>query len=510
MLQQGAGNGQPLLLAAGHVDACLAQLGLIAFGEGGDEIVGAGRFGRRLDLLPGGVGLAPAQVVFDGAGKEQVVLEHHGHAVPQVGHAILPHVPARHQHLAGGDVVEPGDELHQSGLGGTGAAQDAHGHAAFYLEIDIGQGQVLRVLAVGKVHVAEFHGTVLRQGRDLARGEFLVPDVRHLVQAFADTLDGGAGDDQQDEDHGQHHQGHQDLADVGDEGDEVAGEHGAGDDLLAAEPQHGHDAGVGGGHHDRSVADDDPLRPHLGVAHLIGGVAEDLALVVFPHEGFDEADAHQALLHRAVHVVVDAQHLLEAGMGRPGHAEEDYGQHGDGHQEDRGQAGVGGHHHDGGRHQHEGGPHHDADAHHEGHLGVVHVHREPGDEGGGGKAVDIGEGIVLQLVEKALPQVAGKAGAGHGGKAGRSRAAGQSQHGHEHHAAAGLQHVGHVQIGHAHVDDVRHHAGDEDLQHHFGNDHHHTEDGVLAEALYVREQFFQHRVVRSFLRDAIKYITAYG
>ena len=83
LFQQGTGNAQPLLLAAGDIAAPLLDVGIVAVREGGDELIGTGQLTGVDQLLIRGVGIAPAQVFLDGAGEQGVLLQHHGHIVPE-------------------------------------------------------------------------------------------------------------------------------------------------------------------------------------------------------------------------------------------------------------------------------------------------------------------------------------------------------------------------------------------------------------------------------------------
>ena len=65
VLQQHPGDGQALLLAARQAVAPLADDGVVAVGQGGDDVVDAGRPAGRLQLGVGGVGPGVAQVVAD-------------------------------------------------------------------------------------------------------------------------------------------------------------------------------------------------------------------------------------------------------------------------------------------------------------------------------------------------------------------------------------------------------------------------------------------------------------
>ncbi len=68
-------------------------------GEGHDKVIGLGVLGRLDHVLLGGVGVAPQQVLPDGAGEEHVGLEHHADAPPQLLQGIVPHVHPVHQHV---------------------------------------------------------------------------------------------------------------------------------------------------------------------------------------------------------------------------------------------------------------------------------------------------------------------------------------------------------------------------------------------------------------------------
>ena len=67
LAEEGAGDGDALLLASGERHAALRQLGVVAVLEGLDEAVGAREAGRVADRLVGGVLVAPADVLGDRA-----------------------------------------------------------------------------------------------------------------------------------------------------------------------------------------------------------------------------------------------------------------------------------------------------------------------------------------------------------------------------------------------------------------------------------------------------------
>ena len=65
LFQECSGNAETLLLAAGYVDAALPQIGVIAFWEGHDKVMGTGRLGGSDDFFVRGILIAPFQIVFN-------------------------------------------------------------------------------------------------------------------------------------------------------------------------------------------------------------------------------------------------------------------------------------------------------------------------------------------------------------------------------------------------------------------------------------------------------------
>ncbi len=177
-------------------------MGIIAVGEGADEFVGAGELAGVDELLIGGVGVAPAEVLLDGAGEEDVLLQHHGHRVPEGADVVVPNVHAAHLHAALGDVVEPGDELDQGGFAGAGAAQDAHGHAGPDVQAHMVQGVAAGFLGIAEGHVFKVNGAVLHFGD----GGLGIVQSGLLSQNLAGPAKGRSGHGQHDHHHGYHHQ----------------------------------------------------------------------------------------------------------------------------------------------------------------------------------------------------------------------------------------------------------------------------------------------------------------
>ena len=58
---------------------------------------------------------------------------------------VLAHVHAADADAALGGVVKAGDELDERGLAGAGAAENADGHAGGDVQVDVTQGEFLRL-----------------------------------------------------------------------------------------------------------------------------------------------------------------------------------------------------------------------------------------------------------------------------------------------------------------------------------------------------------------------------
>ena len=117
-----------------------------------DEVVGAARAGRHGGISSSvAFGVAPAQVLGDGAGEQHVLLQHHGHLVAQDLQVVVAHVHAADLQRAGGHVVQSrtraAPELR---LCGAGAADDADGHAGADLQVDIVEHRLFGVVGVAE------------------------------------------------------------------------------------------------------------------------------------------------------------------------------------------------------------------------------------------------------------------------------------------------------------------------------------------------------------------------
>ena len=294
VLEEGAGDGQALLLPAGQA-RLLAEDRVIAVGQRLDDRIDAGGGRGGADLLVGGIGPGEGDVVADGRPQELGVLEDEGHGAEELALAHVAQVGAADAHGPGVRVGEARDEGGQGGFArARGAEQSGHGSR---LE---GEGGVVdgEGLPVGVGDMIDLHpGAVVAPHAPsraaAAGGEH--GGVEHVDEAQG----GGAGDlvgpgDRHDGDHrGREH-----------EGDEHAGEGLRGSDLPGVDEhpaapevdheEHGDgDPDVGGAgrrrHRQRPVA--------VEGGEAVGGGDVGAVGAAHPPEGLDHADAGDELDH---------------------------------------------------------------------------------------------------------------------------------------------------------------------------------------------------------------------
>ena len=468
-------------------------MGVEAVREPDKEFIGAGLTAGFHQFLLGGVFVAPAQVVRNGAAEQLVLLQHHGHGIAQALQIVAAHVQTAHLHTAGGHVIQTGQQLHQTGFGAAGAADDAHRFAGGNVQIDIGK-HLFAVLFIGKAHMVEFDGTVLHLGD----GVLAVGEAALLAQHLGHAAGAGGGHGHHDEHHRQHHQAHEDVHAVGQHAHQFAGGEGGvarADDHLRAQPGNEQDAGINGALHEGVVEGENFFRPQQKVLHVEGGLAELLALEILPHIGLDHPDGGDVLLHGFVQVIVlfEGRREIPAGLGHD--EDEAAGQNHHRHQIDGGQTGVD---EEGHRHgdDHAGrGAHEHPQNHLVGVLQVGDVGGHAGDKARGGILVDVGKTEGLDVAEHGPAQVAGKAGGGLGAQHTAHDAEEQTHRRRHHHDAADAVDVAEVACGDAIVNDGGHQTGNDHLHDDLSNHHDRRQNRHQTKALCFLVQGFEHGVV---------------
>ncbi len=137
IFEDGAGDGQALLLPARELDAALADHGVIAFGQLQDELMGVGDLGGLDHLGLAGVGAAEQDVFADGAMEEEHVLQHDGHLGAQALGLQVAHVMAVDGDAALGDVIEARDQAGQGGFAHARGADQGHHRVGGDIQVDV-------------------------------------------------------------------------------------------------------------------------------------------------------------------------------------------------------------------------------------------------------------------------------------------------------------------------------------------------------------------------------------
>ena len=213
VFQNGAGDGDALLLTAGEGAAALTHHGVIAVGQRHDEIVAAGLFGGLDHLRLGGVGLAEEDVGPDSVVEQVHVLEHHGDVAEQAVTGELLQAVAAHGDVAGLGIVEPGQQTANGRLAAAGGADDGGGGLFRDGEGDVLQhltGIVAEADAVkGDVEVLRLYVPAVGVDEALApQGVQLIHGVVNDAQGVGTVAEGlQTGEDAEGEEHEHQHQG---------------------------------------------------------------------------------------------------------------------------------------------------------------------------------------------------------------------------------------------------------------------------------------------------------------
>ena len=188
----GSRDGDALALAAGEAAAAFAYAGVVAVRHFFYEFMGTGQFCCLLDLFMGRVRQGDADVLLDGAGEEQVVLQDDADLPSEPGRLYFGGVDAVDENAPLLRQVQALDELRERALSGAGAADDAHREAGRYDEVHI-LDDAAAVLAVGEADAAQLDLALeVRQSR--ARrvpGGFLtaVHEVAEAAHGYAGLLE---------------------------------------------------------------------------------------------------------------------------------------------------------------------------------------------------------------------------------------------------------------------------------------------------------------------------------
>ena len=178
-----ARDRDPLLLAAREAVAALADDGVVAVRERGDDVVDPRSFGRGVELLVARGRLREAEVLAHRGMEEIRLLRDDPDEIRKRGEGEVSHVDAADRDGAAVDVVEPRCEVAERRLPGAGLADECRRRPG-------GHGEAHVLQRPGVVRVAEPDGVendVARVG-DLDR-IFPLGDVNRCVEVLEDPVE---------------------------------------------------------------------------------------------------------------------------------------------------------------------------------------------------------------------------------------------------------------------------------------------------------------------------------
>lgn len=157
-----------------------------------NEVIGLCELTGMADLLVGGVFIAPAQVVLDGAGEQDVLLQHHGDIAAEGIQVVFADVDAADLDSAEVNIVQARDELYEARFGGAGAADNADRGTCRNVQVNIGKyGLALCAVTIAELNVLEIDAAVRnalygifgggKSGVSLSSSTTRSPEVRDMV-----------------------------------------------------------------------------------------------------------------------------------------------------------------------------------------------------------------------------------------------------------------------------------------------------------------------------------------
>ena len=291
--QDRPGDGDALFLSARKHHAAFADISVIAFGQGRNEVMRRRSARCGLDLGIGGLGAAKANVVACRGGEDHRVLRHQGQRLAEgaAGHGVERH--AIKADLPRLWVIEALNQLDHACFAGPRWADKRHGFARRHGERDIVKGRRIRPRGIGEAHVIKGNLAPDRVGKWGGVGGVLYPvgGAQKFLQAFGGPC--GALQLAPDFRQGRHGPRHHDRIDH--ELHQCPGAHFICPHIARAHPQHAHHAGKDQKDHDhghRRPGGD----PAFGrIKAFFRHITEPLAALIFVGESLHRLHAQQRL-----------------------------------------------------------------------------------------------------------------------------------------------------------------------------------------------------------------------
>ena len=285
-----------LLLALRETRAALVYLRVVAVRHFADKLMRAHGLCGGDDLLIRGIQAAVADVIHDGAGENEAVLQHNAHLRAQRVQRHLGDVVPIDEHPAGIDVIKARDEVDDRRFAGACGADERDGLARLYIEIEVLQN--VDGTVIGERHVVERHIALDRRQLRCIR---CVIDEDRFIDHLEDTLQIRHGVDERIVEVGKLQNRLPEAPRIRGNGNERTDLHG-GAQKREAHKIHGADHPCG------DVIDGEPhevggvLRLHPAFVHFGVEVVVDLRVFLFTRERLRDLHAVEALVQVGVQV----------------------------------------------------------------------------------------------------------------------------------------------------------------------------------------------------------------
>ena len=170
---QGAGDGDALLLPARQVDSALFDVGVVALRQLEDELVRLGRSGGGDHLFVAGLRAPIADVIAHRAGEQDRLLRHDADLRQQRILLDGADIDPVDQDLPCGGIVEARDQVDQRGFARAGRAQDGDRLARLGRQVDRVQHGGIAAAVVVEADVLEVHPRLGCLGQQAGAGHIL-------------------------------------------------------------------------------------------------------------------------------------------------------------------------------------------------------------------------------------------------------------------------------------------------------------------------------------------------
>src|SRR5664280_1993198 len=212
---------------------------------------------------------------------------------------------------------------------------------------------------------------------------------RRGVKHFDDALSACSCTSEHHKDRGDHKDAHENQHDVTDEADQLSCAQLVVSDHVTSKPDDGNGGSVEDEEHDRHDSYDKVSGPDGCIAQLVTGLFELGLLMRLTNKCFDNADADQVFLDRAVHGIDLCLHCREESFCLSHNKPDSCYKQGNSDKQNDCKLGIDGDGKDERTDQHERGTSQDAHAHEQCVLKLQHIVCESCDQGGSTECVDV-------------------------------------------------------------------------------------------------------------------------